>query len=465
MKTVTLPGQNCPVIAEIDVLVVGGGPAGIGAAIGAAQNGASVALVEYFGSLGGLLTGGFVTNCEAAVAISGDKILIKGVWEKLVNRMVEKGGAIWGYELARSNKYYPFDTSRCENDLQITPWDTEAFKLAADELMAENHIKVFFYTKLTDVLMEGNTVCGGVIENRSGRQVILAKRVIDCTGGAEVAIKAGAECTGVGRKGSMTLMFKAGNVKNVVPSYRPNMSEIPYGAINFFPLLREGEVRVEMTRYAGAENSAEDYTNGTVDCRRQCRAVLQYLKEHYMGFEDAYIIETAPVLGSLAQPQLVGVKSMTQSMILHREMPEDRIAVTGYGIDIHNPEPGSQNTLYYLTPGEYYGVPYGVLVPKSPVENLLVGGRCVSSEPDAVSSVLCSGISFATGEAAGTACAVSLQEGVTPRKVSIQKLQAALLAHGAILEPVPCPVVEKYYVYPKKEFKLGALTQSKPDEQ
>lgn len=108
--------------------------------------------------------------------------------------------------------------------------------------------------------------------------------------------------------------------------------------------------------------------------------VLQYLKEHWIGFEDAYIIDTAPTLGSLAQPALVGEKKMTQEMILKREMPDDRIAITAYGIDLHSPEMGGQNFLYYLTPGEYYGVPFGVVVPKSPVENLLVGGKCVSTE-------------------------------------------------------------------------------------
>ena len=137
-------------------------------------------------------------------------------------------------------------------------------------------------------------------------------------------------------------------------------ADVPYGAVNFVPLIREGDFRVEMTRYIGSENSAEDYTKGTIECRRQCQEVLQYLKEHWIGFEDAYIIDTAPTLGSLAQPALVGEKKMTQEMILKREMPDDRIAITAYGIDLHSPEMGGQNFLYYLTPGEYYGVPFGV---------------------------------------------------------------------------------------------------------
>lgn len=451
--TVILPAQECPVVAEVDVLVVGGGAGGIGAAVGAAQNGASVAIVEYNGCLGGLLTSGYITNCEAAVAVSGYNILIRGVFEKLVDRMVEKGGAIRGYELKRSNKYYPFDTSRCENDLQITPWDPEVFKLAADELIQEYGIRPFYYTLVTDVLMDGNVLTGVIIENRSGRQVIRAKRLIDSSGNLILARKAGAECRGVGFKGSMTLMFRVGNVKNIVPSYQPNVKEIPYGAVNFFPLIREGEFRVEMTRYIGSETSAEDYTQGTIACRKQCGEVLQYLKDHWTGFEDAYLIDSAPVLGTICQPHLSGVQSMTKEMIMNQIVPEDRIAITAYGIDLHSPEVGGQNVLFYLEPGQYYGVPYGIMVPKTEVENLLVAGKCVSADDDATSGVLCSGICMAMGEAAGTASALSIREGVTPRNMDVRKIQEALVAHGAILDPEPVPESEAYpvYVNPLKE--------------
>ena len=447
MKTILLPSEKCPVVAEVDVLVVGGGAGGIGAAVGAAQNGATVAVVEYFGCLGGLLTSGYITSCEAAVAVSGDNILIKGVFEKLVDKMAAAGGAIRGYELAGSNKYYPFDTSRCEKDLQITLWDPEVFKTAADELMEENHVQLFYYTMVTKILMEDNTVIGAVIENRSGRQVILAKRIIDSSGNLTAAISAGAECRGVGEKGAMTLMFRVGNVKNVVPSYKPNVSAIPYGAINFFPLIREGEFRVEMTRYKGSENNAEDWTKGTIGCRKQCGMILQYLKDHWTGFEDAYLIDSAPSIGTICQPHLVGEKSMTKDIILNRMVMDDRIAITAYGIDLHSPDVGGQNVLFYLEPGQYYGVPYGVMVPKSPVENLLVAGKAVSADADATSGVLCSGICMAMGEAAGTACAVSIQDDVTPRNVDLKKVQAKLLEHGAILDPEPVPERNNYPIY------------------
>ena len=446
-KKVTLPSQECNVVAEVDVLVVGGGAGGIGAAVGAAQNGASTAIIDMYGALGGLLTNGFITNCEAAVAVSGNRILIKGVFEKLVDRMVEKGGAIRGYELVKSNKYYPFDKSRCENDLQITPWDPEAFKLSADELMEEYGVQVFYYTMVTDVLMDGKRISGVVIENRSGRQVILAKQVIDCSGNLTVARAAGAECRGVGQKGSMTLMFRVGNVKNVTPSYQPNVKEIPYGAVNFFPLPREGEFRVEMTRYIGSETSAEDFTRATIECRKQCQQVLKYLKEKWTGFEDAYLIDSAPVVGTICQPHLIGKKSMTKEIIINKEVMDDRIAITAYGIDLHSPEVGGQNILYYLNPGEYYGVPYGVMIPKTEIENLLVAGKCVSAEEDATSGVLCSGICMAMGEAAGTASALSVQSDISVRELDVKAIQSKLVEHGAILDPVPVPEISYYPVY------------------
>jgi len=458
-KKLTLPSQECEVVADVDVLVVGGGAGGIGAAIGAAQNGASVAIVDIYGSLGGLLTNGYITNCEAAVVVSGDKILIKGVFEKLVDRMVEKQGAIRGYELIKSNKYYPFDTSRCENDLQITLWDPEAFKLAADELMEEHNVQVFLYTMATSVLMEDKSVTGAIIENRSGRQIILAKRIVDCSGNLVIARAAGVECNGVDKKGSMTLMFRVGNVKNVVPSYKPNVKEVPYGAVNFFPLPREGEFRVEMTRYIGSETSAEDFTKGTIACRKQCRQVLDYLKENWRGFEEAYLIDSAPVLGTICQPHLLGMKNMTKEIILNQEVMDDRIAITAYGIDLHSPEVGGQNILYYLTPGDYYGVPYGVMVPRTEIENLLVAGKCVSSDEDATSGVLCSGICMAMGEAAGTSCALSVQTGVSVRKIDVKVVQSKLVEHGAIIDPAMVPEINKYPFYESPVKKDPTLLQ------
>ena len=138
---------------------------------------------------------------------------------------------------------------------------------------------------------------------------------------------------------------------------------------------------------------------------------------------------------------------MTKEIILNQEKMDDRIAITAYGIDLHSPEVGGQNVLYYLEPGQYYGVPYGVMVPRSNVENFLVAGKCVSADEDATSGVLCSGICMAMGEAAGTACAISIQDNVSPRNIDIKNLQKRLVEKGALLDPVPVPKRRSYPVY------------------
>ena len=120
---------------------------------------------------------------------------------------------------------------------------------------------------------------------------------------------------------------------------------------------------------------------------------------------------------------------------------------------MHSPEVGGQNVLYYLEPGQYYGVPYGVMIPKSDIDNLMVAGKCVSAEEDATSGVFCSGICMAMGEAAGTACALSIQENISPRAIDVKVVQNALKAHGAILNPEAVPQSAGYPVYenPLKE--------------
>jgi 2-polyprenyl-6-methoxyphenol hydroxylase-like FAD-dependent oxidoreductase len=453
-RTMKLPAQECKVIAEVDVLVVGGGATGIGAAVGAAQNGAKTALVEHFGALGGTISLGYVTSCEGATAISGDKILIKGVFHTMVERMAKQGAAIRGWELAVKNKYYPFDASRCENDLQITSYDPDYFKMTADTLMRENNVKVFFYTMVTNVIKEGNKLTGVVIENKGGRQIILAQRIVDATGDGTVGRLAGVEMKFSSAvkngKGPLTLMFRAGGVKNVTPSYKPNVKEIPYGAVNFFPLPREGEFRFEMTRYSGNGTDPDDLTNASMECRKQCLEVLDWLKKNWCGFEDAYFIDSASLIGSLAYPKVVGVKTLTKRNVLDQYVPDDTVALTAYGFDIHSQEEGGQNSLQYMPLGTYYGIPYGVMVPKTEVENLLIAGRNGSTEDGAESCICNCGISMALGEAAGTASAVSLQDNVTSRDVDVDKVRDALIKHGQILEPEKVPPVERYYVYTKQ---------------
>ena len=306
--------------------------------------------------------------------------------------------------------------------------------------MEEYGIEIMYYTLVTDVVMEGEHIQGVVAENKSGCQVLLGKQFIDATGDASVARLARIPCTmAAGEKTPMTLMFHFAGGKDVAPSYRPNVKEVPYGAINFFPMMRPGEYRAEMTRYVGVAIDGDDLTQATITCRRQIPEVIEYLRRNVPGLEDIYLVSSASVIATLATPRIIGMASLTEKDVLEQTLPQDRIALTAYGIDIHSDKEGGQNELHWLTPGKYYGVPYGVLVPREGADNLLAAGRVVSADYRASTSVACSGICLATGEAAGTAAHLSIKGNTTPRELDVKLVQKTLIENGAILEPEQVP--------------------------
>ena len=265
---------GCRIISTVDVLVVGGGPAGIGAAVGAAYHeNLRVAIVDEGGCFGGAVPKSLITFAEGGVVCSGDQLLIKGVWQRIQDEMVRRGGAIPAHELIHSNKYYPFDRSRCEKDLQLTIFDPECFKLAADEILTSHpNIQPILYTRAVAPIMSGNRVTGVYVENREGRGAILAKRVIDATGMSFLLRAAGAECVSTcanapHRQGPILVFFRAGGISEVTPTYRPNVTDVPYGAINLFPTMRDHEYRIEMTRALGDGSSVEDMTRASFNPR------------------------------------------------------------------------------------------------------------------------------------------------------------------------------------------------------
>ena len=193
-------------------------------------------------------------------------------------------------------------------------------------------------------------------------------------------------------------------------------------------------------------------------CRAQIPEVIEYLKKNVPGCEDIYLISSGSVIATLATPRIIGDYMLTKEDILELRMPKDRIALTAYGIDIHSTEEGGQNYLHWLNPGEYYGIPYGILYPKDGIDNLLAAGRVVSADYEASTAVACSGICMAVGEAAGTAAALSIRENSVPRKLDVEKLQKVLVENGAILDAVPVPGTEEldwtYYKRKNGEWNL-----------
>lgn len=181
-KFFTEPQKDIPVAFETDILVCGGGPAGIAAAVSAAKGGMDVLILERFNCLGGQGTNGLVTSFMSMSAYTGKRQVIKGVWEEFTNLLEEKHGCIKPLHLKEEKPY--FSANRHEPDTDICPFDPEIYKLAADEMMEKYGVKVLYHTFIADVIMEGSTAKGVIIENKSGRQAVYAKRIVDCTGDA-----------------------------------------------------------------------------------------------------------------------------------------------------------------------------------------------------------------------------------------------------------------------------------------
>ena len=327
---------GCRIISTVDVLVVGGGPAGIGAAVGAAYHeNLRVAIVDEGGCFGGAVPKSLITFAEGGVVCSGDQLLIKGVWQRIQDEMVRRGGAIPAHELIHSNKYYPFDRSRCEKDLQLTIFDPECFKLAADEILTSHpNIQPILYTRAVAPIMSGNRVTGVYVENREGRGAILAKRVIDATGMSFLLRAAGAECVSTcanapHRQGPILVFFRAGGISEVTPTYRPNVTDVPYGAINLFPTMRDHEYRIEMTRALGDGSSVEDMTRASIECRRQIPEIIEYLRKNWYGCENIYLIDSGNEALPMSLYKLVGRRPVCVNDMLNGVVPEDTIALCG----------------------------------------------------------------------------------------------------------------------------------------
>ncbi|MBO9151311.1 FAD-dependent oxidoreductase [Chitinophaga sp. GCM10012297] len=459
-QVISEPARSIPVRKTVDVLVVGGGPSGIIAAQAAAEDGAKVLLIESRSFVGGNMTIGL--PILGFLGQKGNQI-IKGLPQKLIDRLKARNAA---------SEHRP-----CPLHMSLTLVEPESVKTVALEMLVESGVEVQFYTFCAGVVMEGDELKGVIVESKAGREAILAKVIIDCSGDADVAFKSGVPCDyGNEQQGVQppTLMFCLGGVDT--EKLRLSIAEEPrtyltdfipaeyFGQNNQFVLvgmrnlikkaqdagltlttertilitgLRKGEVWVNMTRVSGVNGTDPDsLTYGEIEGRRQIYDIQQYLVEYVPGFENAYFLKTAPFLGIRETRRIQGQYTMTREDIMSCAHFDDAIAVASYPLDIHHPQ-GGGCTLEWC--GDCYDVPYGSLIPKK-VKNLIVAGRCISTTHEAMSAIRVMAPCMAMGEAAGRAAKMALADGVQPADVDVRKLQRELIAKGAYLRT---PVTEK----------------------
>ena len=453
MKTIKESARELNVRAEVDVLVVGAGPAGIMAAEAAAQDkNLKVMLIEQRGYLGGNLTIGL--PILSFLGPKGNQV-VKGGAQKFIDRM-------WAKNAASEHK-------PCKNHMSLTIIDPDQAKTVAWEIMDDAGVKVLLYTFVVDTLVENGKVTGVIIETKAGREVILAKTIIDCTGDGDVAFRAGVECNKGDENGGMqppTLMFLMRGVEmqklrdaicnepekydmDVMPTeqfregkfitvgLRGRILEaqqkgykVPVARTILITGLNEDEIWVNMTRVSGVDaTDPVSYTRGEHDARMQMYDVMAYLKDFVPGFENAWLERSAAFMGIRETRVIVGKYVMTAKDILEQKRFADAIAVAGYPVDIHHAQGGDCTMLFC---DDAYEIPYGVLVPEK-IESLLVAGRCSAMNHEAMAATRVMSTCMALGEAAGVAARVALADGVEPSRVNVEKVREALLANGAYL--------------------------------
>ncbi|TNC24217.1 FAD-dependent oxidoreductase [Amycolatopsis alkalitolerans] len=436
------------------MLVVGGGPAGIAAAIAAARSGARTRLVERYGYLGGNLTAGLVGPCMTSFSLDGSEQLIRGVFDELVRRMAELGQARHPSEIPAGSAYSGFIEFGHD---KVTPFEPEAVKLVAERMCQEAGVELLLHSFVADVCTEGGAVTGVVCASKSGLRLYPARVVVDCSADADVAVAAGAESV-TGRESDgltqpMTLFFRVRGVdderveeyvRGHPDDFRPFASIVaaataegrfpaPRRGVGMYKTLRRGVWRINTTRILGRDGTdVADLTAAELAGRDQVDRLVRFFRAELPGFAECELLDTAATIGVRETRRIVGEHVLSLADLQRGTHFDDVVALCGYPVDIHDPTGAGGGVDDSWGTANAYEIPYRSLVPVR-IDQLLVAGRCLSATHEALAAIRVMPPAFATGEAAGTAAALAARLGVTPREVPVGELQRALLAGGVYL--------------------------------
>jgi hypothetical protein len=460
-KTIMEPAQEIKVFREADVVVVGGGPGGVGSAIAAARSGAKTILIERYGHLGGMATGGLVNIIPNLSDMSG-KQHVFGIVQEMLDRLDKRGGASypakkdWGTTDRKVVDYYldanlgwfyvrqDFNRNK-ECVIYTAVVDPEILKDEFNDMVLESGADLLLHAWGAQVIMDGNTAKGVIFESKSGRQAILAKVVIDATGDGDIFVRAGAEFDGKldnkHRDAWLALNWWVANVdiakltafrSSHAEKYEDLMKEL--GKLGGYPRYFKGVLKNQqgviwyhcMQPQPEATDAMDVEQLSRIDIRARKRTMItfEFMKKYVPGFQNSFIMQVAPQLGTQGGRRIIGEYTIGEKDLVKDEVFEDTIAILA-------------NNDYKEISAKHptLCIPYRCLVPKR-VDGLLVAGRSFSSEDIVNNTFNIIPHCMAYGQAAGTAAAMAVKAGIQPRKVDYKALHDNLVKQGVKLPEI-----------------------------
>jgi hypothetical protein len=442
MATIREPARETPVLDEADVIVVGGGAAGIGSALAAARNGAKTVLIEQANCLGGLQT-----QCLNPRFTEVDPDIHGGLIDEIISRLKKEGATV--REAARDPRY------------KAVSFDPEYYKFLLDNMMDEAGVKLFYHAFAVGAVREGNTLMGILIESKEGRHAVLGKVVIDTTGSADIAWKSGAGCmadgfprgTGKGRHMGFgyAVTFREVDTKKFEEFRQKNPREWVgpiagkslikkartegklygnRGAFWFSPHFAPGGVWILGPHYGLPMGHhpwlLEDFSNGEIDMRKQAWSAYNLLKNNVPGWENAHIDQLPNQVMLRDSHRLLGEYVLTEEDMRQGRAFDDSIAVSNHAPDIFGPD--DQHEFIGNVPP--FDIPYRALISKD-IDNLMAAGSAMSTDFVTFAATRYCTPSICTGQAAGTAAALAVRNKVTPKTMDVKLLQDTLRKQGA----------------------------------
>ena len=412
---------------KYDVIVVGGGFAGVSAALSAARAGAKVLIVEKSNCLGGAATNCLVNPFMSnATLLKGKRqSLSQGIFKEICSKLKKRSA------------------------LKGSSFHEEVLKNIFNESVLEAGVDLLFHAYIFEVNKQDGKIKSITVATKSGKIELCANYFIDATGDAQVAFLANCPTT-LGREPDhlcqpMTLCFRVGNVnirrfgrsvKRLQLAHAQALANgeliNPRENILYFYTPIPNVVHFNTTRVV-RKNPTDPFeiTEAETLARKQVYEIYEFMKKHADGLENSFLMMTAAEIGVRESRMIVGDYLLTESDCRAFTKFEDAIAACNYDIDIHNPE-GSGTSHYYFPQGEYYTIPYRSLIPKT-VDNMLVAGRCISSDHGAQASYRIMPTVCCIGEAAGCAIALAVKDNISVRDIDVKKLQDLLTQNGAFI--------------------------------